>query len=244
MGIGEAMCRRFAKEAPTVIVVVDIDKDRAEFVARQVSGIAMQGDVTVETDIINIVKQTEQTYGRVDLFCSNAGIISNDEPEGTVASCSNEIWQKSWEIHVMAHIYAARAALPGMLKRKKGYFLNTASAAGLLNLIGGAPYAVSKHAAVGFAESLAITHGDDGIQVSLLCPQAVQTRMIKGNERQLSIEDGIINPTDLAEIVVQGLNKELFLILPHAQVEKYFKNKAGDYDRWIVNMRNYKNRQV
>ncbi|NQU66178.1 MAG: SDR family oxidoreductase [SAR324 cluster bacterium] len=240
MGIGEALCRRFAKENPAAIIVVDIEQEKAIAVASDVGGIAMRANVSSEVDIISVVKKTEAQFGRIDLFCSNAGIISNDGPDWTAASAANEIWQKSWEIHVMAHVYAARAALPGMLKRKEGYFLNTSSAAGLLNQIGSAPYSTTKHAAVGFAESLAITHGDDGIRVSLLCPQAVRTQMVAGNEEGSASVDGIMEPAELAGIVLQGIREERFLILPHPEVTTYFQRKASDYGRWIEGMRRFR----
>lgn len=237
MGIGEAMCQRFAEENPAGIVVVDVVRDLAETVAEVVGGIAFQADVSVEADIGNVARETEKRFGRIDLFCSNAGIISDDSPDWTAASAPNDVWQKSWEIHVMAHVYAARAALPGMLKRGSGYFLNTSSAAGLLNQIGSAPYSTTKHAALGFAESLAITHGDDGIGVSLLCPQAVRTRMVEGNEGGSASVDGIMEPSVLAESVIEGIREERFLILPHAEVQSYYQRKASDYDRWIAGMR-------
>lgn len=240
MGIGEAMCRRFSKEIPAAIVVVDKEQEKAAAVASDIGGIAIRADVTSEADIISVVKETEAQFGRIDLFCSNAGIISDDGPDWTAASASNEIWQKSWEIHVMAHVYAARAALPGMLKRKEGYFLNTSSAAGLLSQIGSAPYSTTKHAAVGFAESLAITHGDDGIRVSLLCPQAVKTQMVLGNEEGSASVDGIMEPDVLAEVVVQAIRAEQFLILPHPEVATYFQRKASDYGRWIDGMRRFR----
>lgn len=240
MGIGKAMCRRFADEQPDGIVVVDIVKEQAEQTAAEIGGMALRADVSVETDIITVVQETEKRFGRVDLFCSNAGIISDDSPGWTAASAANEIWQKSWEIHVMAHVYAARAALPGMLERKSGYFLNTASAAGLLNQIGSAPYSTTKHAALGFAESLAITHGEDGIGVSILCPQAVRTRMVAGNEDSSASVDGIMEPSELADIVVESLREERFLILPHPEVVTYFQRKASDYDRWINGMRRFR----
>ena len=240
MGIGEALCRRFSEEKPAAVVVVDIEQEKADAVAGEIGGLAIRADVSSEADIINVVKQTEEKFGRIDLFCSNAGIISDDGPGWTAASAANEVWQRSWDIHVMAHVYAARAALPGMLKRKEGYFLNTSSAAGLLNQIGSAPYSPTKHAALGFAESLAITHGDDGIQVSLLCPQAVNTQMVAGNEDGSASVDGIMEPEELAEIVVQGLKEELFLILPHPEVKTYFQRKASDYERWIGGMQRFR----
>lgn len=240
MGIGEAMCRRFKEEQPAGIVVVDLEKEMAEKVAADIGAMAIQADVTREADIINVVSETETTFGRLDLFCSNAGIISDDSPGWTAASAPDKVWQKSWEVHVMAHVYAARAALPGMLERKSGYFLNTSSAAGLLNQIGSAPYSTTKHAALGFAESLAITHGQDGIGVSLLCPQAVRTRMVAGNEGGSASVDGIMDPSVLAESVVEGLKEERFLILPHPEVVTYYQRKASDYDRWINGMQRFR----
>ncbi len=236
-GIGEALCRRFVKDEARAVVVVDIDEQRVKTVADELGSLGIKADVTVESDIINVVEKTETQFGPIDLFCSNAGIISTDAPDWTAASCSNEIWQKSWEIHVMGHVYAARAVLPGMIKRGQGYLLNTASAAGLLNQIGSAPYSVTKHAAIGFAESLAITHGDDGIKISVLCPQAVRTQMTIGAEGSSASVDGIMEPEEVAECVIQGLAEETFLILPHKEVKTYYQRKASDYDRWIAGMR-------
>ena len=235
-GIGEAMCRRFVQEKARAVVVSDIDADRVNNVAEELGAIGIQADVTVESDIIRVVEKTIKEAGPIDLFCSNAGIISNDAPGWTAASCDNGTWQKSWEIHVMAHVYAARAVLPGMIERGKGYLLNTSSAAGLLNQIGSGPYSATKHAAVGFAESLAITHLSDGIKVSVLCPQAVRTRMVEGSEDGSASVDGIMEPEDLVEHLIQGLEKEIFMILPHPEVKTYFQRKASDYDRWIKGM--------
>ncbi len=235
-GIGEAMCRRFVKEKARAVVVTDIDEKRVKEVASELSCFGIRADVTVESDIIDVVEKTEKEVGPIDLFCSNAGIISSDAPGWTAASSDNRIWQKSWEIHVMAHVYAARAVLPGMIERKEGYLLNTSSAAGLLNQIGSAPYSVTKHAAVGFAESLAITHQCDGIKVSVLCPQAVRTQMVKGGEDGSASVDGIMEPDDVVECVIQGLAEETFLILPHPEVKTYYQRKASDYDRWLKGM--------
>ena len=235
-GIGEAMCRRFLQEEARAVVAADLDEERLKTVASELGIPGIKVDVTNESDIVNLVGTTEKQIGPIDLFCSNAGIISTDAPGWTAASADNTIWQKSWEIHVMAHVYAARAVLPGMTARGKGYLLNTSSAAGLLNQIGSAPYSVTKHAAIGFAEALAITHGDDGIKVSVLCPQAVNTRMVGGAEGGSAAVDGILEPEDVAECVIQGLAEETFLILPHPTVKTYYQRKASDYDRWINGM--------
>lgn len=239
-GIGEALCRRFVQENARAVVMTDIDQDRLDTIATELGALGIKADVTKESDIINAVKETETRFGTVDLFCSNAGIIMSDEPDWTAASSPNTVWQKAWEVHVMAHVYAARAVLPSMIKRGSGYFLNTASAAGLLNQIGSAPYSVTKHAAIGFAESLAITHGSDGIKVSVLCPQAVRTQMVADAEDGSASIDGILEPEDVAEYTVQGLAEEKFLILPHPKVETYFQRKASDYDRWIKGMQRLK----
>ena len=235
-GIGEALGRRFKKEGAQGVALADIDGERVKAVADELDALGLQADVTSEADIVNLVRQTEETYGPIDLFCSNAGIISSDAPGWTAASAPDDVWQKSWEIHVMAHVYAARAVLPGMIERGAGYLLNIASAAGLLNQIGSAPYSATKHAAVGYAEALAITHASDNIKVSVVCPQAVRTQMVAGNEDGSASVDGIIEPEDVAESVIKGLAQETFLILPHPEVETYYQRKASDYDRWISGM--------
>jgi NAD(P)-dependent dehydrogenase (short-subunit alcohol dehydrogenase family) len=235
-GIGEALGRRFVEEGARGVVLADIDGERVKTVAEELNALGVQADVTAEADIVNLVQQTEKAFGPIDLFCSNAGIISTDAPGWTAASAPDDVWQKSWEVHVMAHVYAARAVLPGMIQRGQGYLLNVASAAGLLNQIGSAPYSVTKHAAVGYAEALAITHAGDGIKVSVVCPQAVRTQMVAGNEDGSASVDGIIEPEDVAESVIQGLEQETFLILPHLEVKTYYQRKASDYDRWISGM--------
>jgi len=234
-GIGKALSVRFAQAGARVVVADLIHKD-ARRTADQIQGLALACDVTKETDIQNLVTRTEQHFGPVDLFCSNAGVCFG-EPD-TATSASNKQWQTCWDIHVMAHVYAARAVLPGMIERGGGYLLQMASAAGVLNQIGDAAYSTTKHAALGFAESLAITHGDDGIKVSVICPQYVATPMLGYEEGEdFSNYPGIISPQQLADSVIEGLEEERFLILPHPQVETYRQHKAADYDRWISGMR-------
>ena len=241
-GIGEALCRRFVKEGAKAVVAADIDEKRLKVIAEELGILGIRTDVTVEAEIGSLVQKAEERFGPIDLFCSNAGIISSDAPGWTAASCPNEIWQKSWDLHVMAHVYAARAVLPGMIARGDGYLLSVASAAGLLNQIGSAPYSATKHAAVGFAEALAITHKHDGIKVSVVCPQAVRTQMVAGAEDGSASVDGILEPADVAESVIRGLEAEAFMILPHPEVKTYFERKASDYDRWINGMARFRDR--
>lgn len=244
-GIGRALCERFHREGARKVVVADLEHDSAAAVAAAIDGDAFGVDVRDESQIQAMVATVEQRYGVVDLFCSNAGIIALDGEPWWATSAPNATWQAMWEIHVMSHVYAARACLPGMLARGAGYFLNTASAAGLLNQVGDAAYSTTKHAAVGFAEALAITHGDDGIGVSVLCPQAVATRMIGSvgdGEGGTAGVDGILTPQQVADEVVTGLAAEQFLILPHKEVALYRQRKADDYDRWLGGMRKLRRR--
>lgn len=234
-GIGKALVERFHKEGAAGLVVADMNGAGAETVAKSVGGIAVQADVTKEADVQRIVRTAEETFGRIDLFCSNAGISRSDPDIDNPGSPSDEAWALAWGVNVMAHVYAARAALPGMIARKSGYFLNTVSAAGLLSQIGSAVYSTTKHAAIGFGEHLAIATKENGIGVSLLCPQAVDTPMLGGAAGSQNV-DGVLAPADVAEAVVKGLAEESFLILPHPQVTTYMQRKTGDYDRWIRGM--------
>ncbi len=193
---------------------------------------AFKVDVAQEAEIQALIETVEKDHGPIDLFCSNAGI-----GVGGGAEAANSDWQRIWDINVMAHVWAARHLVPRMAARGGGYLLNTASAAGLLSQIGSAPYAVTKHAAVGLAEWLAITHGDQGIKVSVLCPQAVRTAMTAGNPDGVASIDGMMEPDFLAEVVVKSLDAEEFLILPHPEVLTYMRNKTADYGRWIGGMR-------
>lgn len=237
-GIGEAICRRFAKEGARGVVVVDRNVDGAKRVAGDIGGIAMYADVTSEDDVIEVVKRSEKQFGHIDLFFSNAGILAND-PDGP-SSPSNEDWQNFWDVNLMAHVYAARAVLPGMLARGEGYIAITASAAGLLNQIGSTPYSVTKAAAISFAECLAISHGDEGIKVSILCPQAVRTAMIDESDVGVAGTDGMLEPSEVADSVIECLAGERFLFLPHPVVDTYMKRKANDYDRWLKGMRRFR----
>jgi NAD(P)-dependent dehydrogenase (short-subunit alcohol dehydrogenase family) len=238
-GIGLALARRFKQEGAKHITIADLDGDKAQAAAKEVGGLGVKCDVSREDDIKHVVAQTEQAAGPIDLFCSNAGIAMSDPDFGNAASAPDAAWEKNWRIHVMSHVYAARAVLPGMIARKQGYFLNTASAAGLLSQIGSGTYSATKHAAVGFAEHLAITHKDDGIKVSVLCPQAVRTAMLGNSENDAgksAAVDGVLTPEQVADAVVQGLHDEAFLILPHPQVLGYMQKKTADYNRWIGGM--------
>ena len=242
-GIGRGLCERFHAEGAAKVVVADLEQEAAEAFAQTIDGDAYGVNVRDEKQIAAMVADVESKYGRIDLFCSNAGIIAGDGEEGYATSASNDTWQAMWDIHVMSHVYAARACLPGMIARGEGYFLNTASAAGLLSQVGDAAYSTTKHAAVGFAESLLITHGDDGVTVSCLCPQAVQTRMIGGVENGGTAGvDGIITPAEVADAVVKGIEVGQFLILPHPQVDQYRAGKTENYDRWLGGMRKLRRR--
>lgn len=236
-GIGVALAHRFHAEGAKLIVCSDINGDGARVTADAVDGVAFTTDVSKEADIQYLVERTWDDHGPIDLFCSNAGI-----GVGGGAEASDDGWTRSWNVNVMAHVWAARHVVPHMIERGGGYLLNTASAAGLLSQIGSAPYAVTKHAAVGLAEWLAITHGDKGIKVSVLCPQAVRTAMTANNPDGVASVDGMMEPEVLAEAVVRGLEAEDFLILPHAEVLQYMRNKTGDYNRWIGGMKKLQRR--
>lgn len=231
-GIGRALCEAFAAEGAKAIACVDRDIDSAQSIAREVNGLAVEVDVSHEDQIAAMIAQVEDTLGPIDLFCSNAGVLTEGGAEAPDAE-----WQRLWDINVMAHVWAARHVVPLMAARGGGYLLNTASAAGLLNQIGSAPYGVTKHAAVGLAEWLAITHGDDGIKVSVLCPQAVRTAMTEGLEDHVAAIDGMLEPADAARACVAAIRDETFLVLPHPGVLDYMRLKTADYDRWIGGMR-------
>ncbi|MGH6958394.1 MAG: SDR family oxidoreductase [Caulobacteraceae bacterium] len=231
-GIGRALARRFAKEGAKRVICSDINAEGVKAVAAEVGGRAFVTDVSKEADIKSLIETVEAEEGPIDLFCSNAGI-----GVGGGAETPDDRWQRIWDINVMAHVWAARHLVPRMAARGGGYLLNTASAAGLLSQVGSAPYAVTKHAAVALAEWLSITHGDEGIKVSVLCPQAVRTAMTAGNPDGVASVDGMIEPEEAAEACLKAVEAETFLVLPHPQVLEYMRRKTADYDRWLGGMR-------
>ncbi len=237
-GIGKAMAERFHVEGAAKVVVADLDADGSRAVADGIDGWSMGVDVSSEADIVRLIEETETRFGPIDLFCSNAGIGI-----GEGIDTPDEVWQKIWQVNTMSHVYAARNLIPRMTSRGGGYLLNTASAAGLLNQIGSVTYAVTKHAAVALAEWIAITHGRDGIKVSVLCPQAVRTPMTAGGAGVAGV-DGMIEPEDVAQTVVEALREERFLVLPHPTVAEYIKRKTTDYDRWIRGMQRLQERYL
>ena len=233
-GIGAALCRRFAAEGAKGVVVADIDGEAAKRLSAQIGGLGVVADVTQEPDLHRLVGEAVSRYGAIDLFCSNAGIAVDGGEETSDAD-----WERCWNVNVMAHVLAARAVLPGMLKRGAGYLLQTVSAAGLLTHIHSASYAVTKHASLAFAEWLAIAYGDRGIGVSVLCPQGVRTDMLQRAAAggRTFLLDSALEPEQVADVVVNGLADERFLILPHPEVAEYFRRKATDYERWLGGMR-------
>lgn len=232
-GIGEALARRFAADGANV-VVNDIDPARARRVARDIDGHAVPCDAATQEGVERLVAQARDRFGDIDLFCANAGVGRGGGPEAP-----DEWWEVSWEVNVMAHVRAARALLPRWLERGRGHFLATVSAAGLLSHITAAPYAVTKHGALAFAEWLSLTYGDRGITVQALCPQGVRTDMLLSEDdpgKALLLPDALL-PEEVAEVVVQGLSGGQFLVLPHPEVARYAVNRATDPDRWLAGMR-------
>ncbi len=235
-GIGKSLCERFAQEGARAVVVADIDLVGAEVTANSIEAsvatLVAGTDVGVEAQVNELVTRSEDAFGQIDLFCSNAGIFTAGGE-----NVATDEWQKIWDINLMAHVFAARAVLPAMLERGDGYLLNTSSAAGLLSQVGSAPYSVTKHAAIGFAEWLSITYGSRGIKVSVLCPQAVRTNMTAGGDGGVAGLDGMLEPDQLAQTVIETLAEERFLVLPHPEVLTYMRRKTDDYDRWLGGMR-------
>jgi len=228
-GIGLAIAKEFIKEGPKIVILLDISFKNFNFKDEKI--LCEQCDVTNELSIQNLIDKINLDFGLIDIFCSNAGILSLGSEQ-----TSNEDWSKNWNLHVMSHVFAAKKLLPDMLRRGSGYFVNTASAAGLLSHIDSITYSTTKHAAIGLAEWLAITYGKQGIGVSILCPQAVETAMTKGREKEVSALDGMMKPEDVAIDVINAIKDEVFLISPHDEVVGYFQNKANNYSRWIGGM--------
>ena len=228
-GIGQALATSFIHEKAKVVIVLDINFDNFELGGKKL--ISKVCDVTNEKELNRIIDEINLEFGLIDIFCSNAGILSL----GNEQTCSED-WNKNWNLHVMSHVFAAKKLIPKMLKRGSGYFVNTSSAAGLLSHIDSVTYSTTKHAAIGFAEWIAITYGKQGIGVSILCPQAVETAMTKGRENEVSALDGMMRPEHVALDVIKAIKEETFLISPHEQVLGYFQNKANNYSRWIGGM--------
>ena len=236
-GIGQALCEAFRHAGAAKVIVADIDGPHAAQVAASVGGASFRCDVGKEADIKRVIEETERLYGPIALFCSNAGIGGGFDPlSENVGGTDNAPWEKSWAVNVMAHVYAARHLIPRYKARGGGYFLNTISAAGLLSQVGSAAYSTTKHAAVGFAENLAISHKADNIKVSILCPQGVDTKMLRSIPKGPQSGDGDLTPEQVAQDVLAGLEQESFLILPHPMVLDYMRNKVENYDRWIGGM--------
>jgi NAD(P)-dependent dehydrogenase (short-subunit alcohol dehydrogenase family) len=235
-GIGKALCERFAIEGARAVVVADLDEAGAQAVASTIGGLGLRVNVASEVEMQQLVQTATERFGQVDVFCSNAGIIARADEDA-----SNVEWQRHWDVNLMAHVYAARAVLPQMIARGEGYLVQTASAAGLLSQVNAAPYSVTKHAAVGFAEWLSIAHGDKGIRVSCLCPQGVLTPMLlgkDGNQRAHSfLGADAVAPEAVALAVVDAMREERFLVLPHPEVLTFLQRKTADYDRWLRGMR-------
>jgi len=236
-GIGRALATRFLATGARTVVIVDRDAETVRAAAAETGAEGIACDVTREADLANLIERVQAMHGEIDVFCSNAGVFrlgGEDAPDAE--------WLESWNVHVMAHVYAARLLAPRMAARGEGYLVNTASAAGVLTHVDSATYSVTKHAAVAFAEWLAITYGEAGVKVSVLCPQAVRTQMIDGREGEAASVDGIMEPDTLADAVVGAMTREEFFILPHPEVAEYMRRKARDPERWLAGMRRFRAR--
>lgn len=233
-GIGLALAERFLDEGARVVVAADVDGPEVSSAAARIGAVARVVDVTSEEQVSGLIDSTESEFGQIDLFCSNAGISHPGGPEVPDAD-----FDRVLDVNFRSQLFAARHLVPRMTARGRGYLLNTASAAGVLTQIGSLPYAVTKHAAVALAEWLAVSFGDQGLGVSVLCPQGVRTRLLLGEhgERDNFLTPGAIEPSQVADSVVAGLEEERFLILPHPEVAEYMRRKVSDYDRWLRGMR-------
>jgi NAD(P)-dependent dehydrogenase (short-subunit alcohol dehydrogenase family) len=237
-GIGEAVARAYALAGARGVVVADLKTsgDRLASVAGEIGGLAVLADVAQESEIQSLIAAAETKFGPVDVFFSNAGLSRKGQE-----SADDSDLDVSWRVHVMSHVFAARALVPGMLARGSGYLLNTASAAGLLASLNSMPYGVTKHAAVALAEHLAIQYGDRGIRVSVLCPQSVQTGMTTPGPSAARV-DGVMVPDEVARIVLEAMEAERFLILSHPHVHEYMQRKASNAERWLTGMRRLRDR--
>ena len=237
-GIGKAVGKLMVNKGADKVFLADLNENLLNKTAEEIGAIPIVCDVSNEESVKALVNEVTLQTKVIDIFMSNAGIyVEGDE------NTLNQEWMRNWSIHVMAHVYAARAVLPGMIKRESGYLINTSSAAGLLTHIDSATYSTTKHAAIGFAEYLSINYGSKGIKVSVLCPQAVKTAMTLGREDSVASVDGMLEPDFLAEVVLQSVSDEEFLILPHPEVLTYMRRKTSDYERWLGGMRRFKQRR-
>ena len=237
-GIGKAVGKLMVNKGADKVFLADQNENLLNETAEEIGAIPIVCDVSNEESVKALVNEVTLQTKIIDIFMSNAGIyVEGDE------NTLNQEWMRNWSIHVMAHVYAARAVLPDMIKRESGYLINTSSAAGLLTHIDSATYSTTKHAAIGFAEYLSINYGSKGIKVSVLCPQAVKTAMTLGREDSVASVDGMLEPDFLAEVVLQSVYDEEFLILPHPEVLTYMQRKTSDYERWLGGMRRFKQRR-
>ena len=237
-GIGKAVGKLMVNKGADKVFLADLNENLLNKTAEEIGAIPIVCDVSNEESVKALVNEVTLQTKIIDIFMSNAGIyVEGDE------NTLNQEWMRNWSIHVMAHVYAARAVLPGMIKRESGYLINTSSAAGLLTHIDSATYSTTKHAAIGFAEYLSINYGSKGIKVSVLCPPAVKTAMTLGREDSVASVDGMLEPDFLAEVVLQSVYDEEFLILPHPEVLTYMQRKTSDYERWLGGMRRFKQRR-
>ena len=241
-GIGRALALRCAAEGARV-AATDIQESALEQVGRSLGGghVVVPADVTDWEAVSGLIDRVEAELGPVEVFFANAGVAIGEDPVET----PDEVWDQAFAVNIRAHVLAARRLLPGWLDRGEGYFVATASAAGLLTQIGSAPYAVTKHAAVGFAEWLSVTYGDRGLRVSCLCPMGVRTAMTQGDElahRVVRDAGAMLEPEQVADVVIDAIDREQFLILPHPEVLTFFQRKALDYERWLAGMRRLQSR--
>jgi NAD(P)-dependent dehydrogenase (short-subunit alcohol dehydrogenase family) len=239
-GIGSALAERLAAEGAKV-VVTDLDGTGLESIVRRINAehrgaaLALQADASDDAQIASVIDVAERTFGPVDLYFANAGVAAGDELEP-----DETVWDLAFDVNVRAHIRATRRLIPGWIERGEGYFVSTASAAGLLTQIGSAPYSVTKHAAVGFAEWLSVTYGDRGVRVSCLCPMGVNTKLLTDDGAlSATAARSVLEPSEVAECVLAAMEAEQFLILPHPEVLEMYRHKGADYDRWIRGMRRY-----